>query len=87
MGGDVAHIALGMEFKNGGDIFSFLNKLRVIIKPLKRQEIRTIERALLFAYTYHFEELPPLNFNFPGRQNRKPQKKQLRWAKRWILNA
>jgi hypothetical protein len=55
--------------------------------PQSSKELNKAERALLFAYMYKFGEPPPLNFNLPGHWKEKPDKMELLWAKKAIMQG
>jgi len=81
---EIARNYLGKRCSSQDAVGNLLGNLYAKIMPLASKELDKAERALLFAYVYRFGEPPHLNFNLPGHWEKKPDKKELQWAKRGI---
>ena len=81
----VASTLLRVNCRSDDDVSDAIGRLHLIYAMVGEPELaERMERALLGQYTILFGEVPPLNFNLPGKHQRRPSGADIAWAKRTI---
>ena len=81
----IAEALFGTQVRAVTDVEALIGRSIVRVStPIPDQDLGAAERAVLYAYTLRFGELPPLNATLPGRWTQAPTTVALHWAEQGL---
>lgn len=81
----IAGALFGTDVCTGAEVEPLIGRsVARVSTPIPPNNIDAAERAVLYAYTLRFGELPPLNATLPGRWEEVPTTDELRWAEQGL---